>query len=230
MTTGKGVASKKVEFCEEPTMTLLVNNGEECEELWYSRVELTAQLEESKRVVSDWIAQGYAVLVANSYLTPHINVQDYLNAFCSDESMFTMRGLESSLDGSLKEERSQTRQAHVKIVLEAARASQNNAQSVCQVSRQSSAPSKLYAMRMGRADARWMQNQHGDDATELVQEHLKRQSSKRRSSKDSVSTASTGALSSMDSSLHGTDVTPITITTTLPAGPVPALVSAPTHT
>ena len=211
---------KMVRFCDEPTMTVQRADGdggeEERSDLWYSRSELTAQLEESRRSVSAWTSKGYAVLVANSYLTPHINVQDYLNAFCAGDC--AMRGLESALDAPLKEERSQTRQAHVKIVLEAAATSTNNWDAVCQVSRQSSAPSKLFAMRLGRADARW--TQHAEAAEELVQEHLRKQA-KRRSSKDSVSTASTGALS-MDSSAHGSTTSHTAADHKI--GPVPALV------
>ena len=177
--------------------------------LWYTRTEQRQQFQASRAAIPAWRDdQGYGVLLDQSYQHPHSKVQEYLHAFCAQEvttttdssrhaTTTTLRGLELSLGTAHAVERHQAKQKHRTAVLLAQQQQQTNVTSttnsttrweqLAQCSREHSAPSKLFAMRMGRADARVASSssreQHGGAdrlADEIVREHRRRDDEQRR--------------------------------------------------
>jgi hypothetical protein len=170
-TTVKVMKTKSVRFAEEPmpavVSTEVSTSGSEVAAVvtkdkddlgWYRARELAAELQE--RLFQTAMTDGLSVLLKDSYEHPHVNVQEYLNAFASytgSNDDDTWRGLELRFEFGHREERLRIRSSHVRTVLAAAAACTDktkNWDALAQVSRQSSAASKLFAMRMGRADAR----------------------------------------------------------------------------
>jgi len=146
--------------------------------LWYTSSELALQLEDSR---ASTVGSIYGLLVANSYLAPHVYVQEYLNAFCAGTDSMGLRGLEPHLAVDLKSSKSQTRRMHATTVL----AAQKQGGDLYVASRSTSASSKLFAMRMGRADARW--DVQPSVALELVEELDAKEKGRRESCRRAIS-------------------------------------------
>jgi hypothetical protein len=194
--TVKVMKKKSVRFAEEPMATVSVSTEsstidrsaapvvtEDNEELvWHRARELAAELQE--RLFQTSMTNGLSVLLKDSYEHPHINVQEYLNAFAAYSGSSgddTWRGLELRFERTHREERLRIRSSHAHTVLAAAAALDKNWDALAQVSRQSSASSKLFAMRMGRADARAATTlANGNDAArEIVAEHRQKEEYRR---------------------------------------------------
>ena len=150
--------------------------------IWYTPDDLKSQMNASKRhTIPKWQEDGFEVLLQDSYKNPHINVQDYLNAFCAQSSEFTVRGLETSSEAEHAQERSTTKRLHKRAILDQQRmmnttlryctTPEQRWERLAQTSRESSSRSKLFAMRMGRADARVVQK---GENSRLAQEIVKR--------------------------------------------------------
>lgn len=132
--------------------------------IWYTGTELRAQLGEAMRPIQRWQDDGYQVLIHDSYRRPHIYTQEYLNAYCREQD-YHVRGLEMALEAEHKQERSSIRKLHRQAILDQQLmlkslfdlAFLSNElllrERLSQTSRESSSPSKLFAMRLGRADA-----------------------------------------------------------------------------
>ncbi|CAB9502463.1 expressed unknown protein [Seminavis robusta] len=159
------------------------------DQTWYSGRELSLQLDDATDPLATAMAEGLTILLKDSYERPHVNVQEYLNAFVAytlpcNGKVDTLRGLEQRVDFSHRQERSRARAFHMHRVLSAAAKYQNNWDGLAQVSRQSSAASKLFAMRMGRADARAHNDENHDNnndaAQEIMAEHQQREEYQRR--------------------------------------------------
>lgn len=166
---------------------------EATEALWYTRVELHRQLEDSKAGLGSPDLSMYSLLVDDSYSNPHMKVQEYLNAYCAGTDSMALRGLECTLSSQLNESKIAARREHSASLLRAQQQGDRD-QNLYAASRKSSASAKLFAMRMGRADARWEEEQPGM-ALELVQEHEEKEEGKRRSS---LSRASSSSIASED--------------------------------
>ena len=207
MTTTKTATNKRVRFAEENQVAphpqqqqqqqqqQQHHNQQRHEEqpdtrtgcrLWYSREEQRHQWQASKASLPAWHQAGNDVLLKQSYRRPHSRVQEYLQAYCC--AFPDQRGLEWAYSESDHAcERHRVKHDHCRAVLEAAAAQHQQLRTatlteweyVAQISRQLSAPSKLFAMRMGRADARaaaaTTTSASVCNAERIVKDHLKRQ-------------------------------------------------------
>lgn len=169
MTTMTTVPKKQVRFGEARELEAPPKQQQELlHSLWYTRDEQQQQLADAKRVIPAWRRTkdgdyDYAILLEDSYQNPHSKVQEYLQAFCAQEftehstttTTTTMRGLELSLGTAHAMERHDAKQKHRRAVLSLSLSTNPaTSQELAHCSRSHSASSKLFAMRLGRADAR----------------------------------------------------------------------------
>ena len=199
MTVVPNPNQKQVRFGEATNLEVQAPQQQPLMSLWYTREEQHEQLADAKRVIPAWRRPivmnsnnthhhyDYAILLEDSYQNPHSKVQEYLYAFCAQEftldhskdNSSTMRGLELSLGTQHAMERHEAKQKHRRAVL--TNQAILNDDELAHCSRVHSSSSKLFAMRMGRADAR-VAAASGTAATtttqmadSICQEHLQRE-------------------------------------------------------
>lgn len=165
--------SKTVRFQDEATvMEYKSNYIGQAHQIWY--YDYSAFKLQAQRPLEIWQRCGYDSLLEDCYQHPHVNVQEYLNAHCrlppiggsnNENDADSIRGLEVMANGSHAQERKKAVQVHQNVVLKEyklyATTSTGNVQNVWErirsTSRKYSVSSQVFAMRIGRADARAVQ-------------------------------------------------------------------------